>query len=224
MTARIARPISSRLGGSSALRRERPAVSAQASVSSPSPSAVGRATLRCSASSGRSPWIDSMTAGHSSANPSRSRPTAATIGSAPGASGSITATAATAGSARRAGSGAAAAGGRGRVSVARPRAARRARRSRLGGGPERARSAERLGGRLGPAERLGGRAAAGAARRGARSPAARGRGGCGGAARGGGGHGRRAARGRRGGAAGLEPLERATAAPWRRRRPSGRRP
>src|SRR4051794_190035 len=98
VTARIARPITSRFVASSAFRRDRPWDSAHASVSSPSPSEDGRATLRCSASSGRSPWIDSITAGHNSAKPSRSSPTAATTGSAPGASGSITATAATAGS------------------------------------------------------------------------------------------------------------------------------
>src|SRR3954470_5324981 len=98
VTALIARPITSRFVASSAFRRERPWDSAHASVSSPSPSEDGRATLRCSASSGRSPWIDSITAGHRSAKPSRSSPTAATTGSAPGASGSITATAATAAS------------------------------------------------------------------------------------------------------------------------------
>ena len=67
MTARIARPISSRLAASSALRLDRPCVSAQASVSSPLAERDGRATSRCAASSGRSAWIDSMTAGHSSA-------------------------------------------------------------------------------------------------------------------------------------------------------------
>src|SRR3954468_9841258 len=91
VTARIARPITSRFVASSAFRRERPWESAQASVSSPSPCEDGRApieeglpTLRCSASNARSPWIDSITAGHRSAKPSRSSPTAATTGSAPG--------------------------------------------------------------------------------------------------------------------------------------------
>src|SRR5215208_539375 len=98
VTARMTRAIVSLLVGSSALRLKKPADSGQARVSSPSPTAAGRALWSAAASIGVSSLRLSITAGQSSASASwESSTPAEKLGSGAGASGSTTATAATAG-------------------------------------------------------------------------------------------------------------------------------
>ena len=136
VTARIARPISSRLAASSALRLDRPAVSAHASVSSPSPSADGRATFRCSAQQ-RPLRLDRLDARPATARRRRRGRARPRPPPAPAPGGSTTATAATdrapARSAEAAAAGAGVGGRRRRRRAARGGRGRRRRRAAGGG-------------------------------------------------------------------------------------------